>query len=911
MVSVELGIGGLDHATKLGAGTSAVVYRARQVDLDREVAVKILSGTDDAFVRQFNQETKALGKLGQHPNVVTVYDTGLTDDGQPYLILELCQSSAFTRLKDGPLKPAAAAVAAAQVADGLSEAHENGIVHGDVRPGNILIGQTGRYVVTDFGLGPAGGVNGADSNKPPSGYGAPETIADGTISPASDVFSLGAVLFHMATGRKPDLDLGDSAEDANNRLIDEFKKKDLPAELGGIVASAMSRKADDRPTAAELRDQLLTIAAAEHGRGGPTTTNGERFSMAEPALAGSTVVVGEIASTTAAIPSSPPNMAKGSGWLVAPAPKPAVEDGSETSVLEAEASLSGIGLGEQRALPTRIEERPRRPLLLILAAAGLFVLIGGASYLLLSQGGDQSIENEEAVNVETVDGPETSIDATGNEATNRTGSGAVGSLGPGSDTTVSGFDDTAPTTATTTRPAQTVPVVSVPNVVAFGANDAEGQLVALGFAVTRINEPSATRPVGEVIRQNPAAGTRLETGETVTLVVASAPPVQNVTIPAAIVGQSESDAKATLTAAGLTNQGQTITEPSDTVPAGVVIRSTPAAGTEIPDSTLVALVVSGGPAPDCAAAIGLTEAAASAPFTAAGMTVTAVQADHVVTQVGDVIACAITGNTATLQISRGPIADLCTQAAGKQVAGFESTLTAAGYTVTSTPSAVAAGPEGSITGCTVTGVSVALTYVAPDAPQTCPVVAGLVEAEARTAAITAGFTDVTTTTRSSETVPTGVVISCSVTGTVANLVVSSGPQTADFSMPDVVGDTQQAATNSLTTLGLVVSTTTAASTEPAGTVLSSSPAAGAAVAVGTAVTLEISTGPDLAIVPDVEGLRSTRATSVLQSAGFAVATQIEPTNDPDMVGRVLRSSPAAGTQIAAGTEITIFVGSQN
>lgn len=896
---MELGIGGLGHATKLGAGSSAVVYRARQIELDREVAVKILSGTDDAFVQQFRQEAKALGKLGQHPNVVTVYDTGVTDDGQPYLILELCPSSAAKRLEEGPLKPAAACIAAAQVADGLDEAHDNDIVHGDVRPGNVLIGQTGRYVVTDFGLGPADLAENGDDSGPTAGpYTAPERPGT-AASTASDVYSLGAVLFHMAAGYAPP---GDAAV-----CQQELDGKELP-DIGELVAEAMNPVAAERPTAADLRDRLLALAAEYHN---PDAAQAPLD--AAPALTGSTMTIADGPTAGGApVAPAPPNLTSGPSWLVPPAPVAHGHEPPAISVLEAEASSSGIALGEQRALPTRFEERPRRSIALILAAAGLFILLGGATYLLLNQGGDQSIENEEAVNVETVEGPETSLGAAGNEATNQTPGGAVGSLGPGGapDTTVGGFDDTQPTTATTERPTPTVALVAVPNLVAYGANDAEGQLVALGFAVTRVDEPSSAAPVGEVIRQVPAGGTELEAGETVTLVVASAPPINNITVPATVVGQSEADAKATLTAAGFTNIGPTVIEPSATVPVGVVIRTTPAAGTEIADTALLTIVASGGPAPDCATVVGLAQAAASAPFTAAGMAVTADPVNHVSVPVGTVVACTATATAATLQISQGPITDLCAQAAGKPVTSFEATLVAAGYTVTTTSAPSATAPPGTITGCTVTGgTAVALTFAELVPPQDCPAVVGLAEADARAAALTAGFSDVTTTMQTSETVPSGVVISCSVTGAAAKLVVSSGPAPADVTMPNVVGQTEAAATTALTGLGLTVQTTAVANAQPAGTVLSSNPAAGATVAPGSAVTLQVSSGPALVEVPDVVGRGTNRATQLMEAAGFVVTTRTEPAPAQSQVGRVLRTNPVAGAEIAEGSQVVLIIGS--
>ena len=103
---MDLGIGGLGEARQIGTGGAAIVYRARQSNLGREVAVKVLSNVDEEFVRRFQREARTLGKLSQNPGIVTVYDTGKTKNGQPYLVLELCQSTLLDRLREeGKLDP--------------------------------------------------------------------------------------------------------------------------------------------------------------------------------------------------------------------------------------------------------------------------------------------------------------------------------------------------------------------------------------------------------------------------------------------------------------------------------------------------------------------------------------------------------------------------------------------------------------------------------------------------------------------------------------------------------------------------------------------------------------------------------------------------------------------------------------
>ncbi|MEM7325308.1 MAG: PASTA domain-containing protein [Actinomycetota bacterium] len=862
---MELGIDGLDRAYRIGSGASAEVYRARQIDLDRDVAVKILRATDNAFVQRFTEETRALGKLGQHPNVVTVYDSGVTDDGNPYLILELCRTTAAKRLEDGALKPAAACVAAAQVADGLAEAHANRIVHGDIRPENVLIGQTGRYVVSDFGLGPA---------------------ATGK-EPADDVYGLGAVLCHLATGEPPS---GDA--DASR---DRISGKNLP-DIADLVADAMAPEPADRPTAAELRERLLVLASELRNEAAASTGESPASRTLSTQESTPSVLFGDDGDRVAE-----PSQTRPAGVLFSSVTK--------TGDVPAGGSAAGISIDRSPVMPPLVERWPRQTVGLALAAAGLLILVGGAAFTLIGRGGGQTVQNEEAVSVEAVEGPETTQAGARNEATPDAPGGAVGSLGsaaPGDENSVDGFDDTLPDT-TIGRSATTVARVTLPNVVAVGADDAEAQLRTLGFAVVRVDEPTDTAPPGQVIGQDPVSGTRLTVGGTITLTVAIAPPVNNIIIPPEVVGQGLADATAILTAAGFTNLGQPITEPSSTVPAGLVIGTTPAAGSEVADTASVILVVSGGPAPDCASVVGLGEAAAEERFSDAGLTVTIGQTPHVTVPVGTVATCSVAGATATLSISTGPIPDLCAVAAGQQIAEFDARLRAAGYTVV-TQSAVSTAPAGTITGCSATGIAVSLTFAALPAPQDCPTVVGLSEADARAAVLNAGFSDVSITLRSDETVPSGVVISCTPTGDTAKLIVSTGPEQTDLLLPNLVGQTEAAATTALAALGLQVATNVVADDAPAGTVVGSNPAAGTTVEPGDTVTLQISSGPATAVVPNVIGRRLARATDLLQAAGFVVTSRTEPVEDDDDRGRVLSSNPAAGTEAVEGSLVSLVVG---
>jgi tRNA A-37 threonylcarbamoyl transferase component Bud32 len=189
---------------EVGRGGMGVVYRARQASLHRTVAVKVIQRGERA---RFQFEAEAAAKL-DHPNIVPVYGVG-EHDGQPYLCMKYVEGTTLARLvADHPLPPREAARYVAQVARAVHYAHDNGILHRDLKPSNVLIDRQGRPYVSDFGLAKqVGGPQLTASNDilgTPS-YMPPEQASGrrGKLSPASDVYSLGAILYELLTGRPP------------------------------------------------------------------------------------------------------------------------------------------------------------------------------------------------------------------------------------------------------------------------------------------------------------------------------------------------------------------------------------------------------------------------------------------------------------------------------------------------------------------------------------------------------------------------------------------------------------------------------------------------------------------------------------------------------------------------------------
>ncbi|NUT06368.1 MAG: serine/threonine protein kinase, partial [Hamadaea sp.] len=194
----------------IGRGGMSEVWRATDGVLGRPVAVKALDSSlaaDPTLWQATLREARAIARIA-HPNVAQVHDYGEvpTSTGHvPYLVMEFVEGVTLAdRLRSGPLPPPEAAAIAAQVASGLAEAHRLGVVHRDVKPGNIMLTAAGVKIL-DFGIATL--ANGRDSDGgrligTPT-YTAPERLRPGAATPAADVYSLGVVLYEMLTGRPP------------------------------------------------------------------------------------------------------------------------------------------------------------------------------------------------------------------------------------------------------------------------------------------------------------------------------------------------------------------------------------------------------------------------------------------------------------------------------------------------------------------------------------------------------------------------------------------------------------------------------------------------------------------------------------------------------------------------------------
>lgn len=192
---------------KLSAfGGMGAVYKARQASLDRPVAIKILPpafGRELEFAERFKSEARAMAKLN-HSNIVAVYDFGLTYAGHLFLVMEWVEGPTLHEMiHKGAIPVKKAGALAMQLCDALSYAHNHGILHRDIKPGNIMVNQEGQVKVTDFGL--ARPITGEAEENPygTPDYAAPEILGKGTVDQRVDIFAAGIVLYEMLTGRLP------------------------------------------------------------------------------------------------------------------------------------------------------------------------------------------------------------------------------------------------------------------------------------------------------------------------------------------------------------------------------------------------------------------------------------------------------------------------------------------------------------------------------------------------------------------------------------------------------------------------------------------------------------------------------------------------------------------------------------
>jgi serine/threonine-protein kinase len=266
----------------VGTGGMSSVYRARDQLLERRVALKILHphyGDDDEYVERFRREARAVAQLS-HPHIVTVIDRG-EDDGQQYIVFEYVDGENLKQLleRTGPLPTRRAVELAVEIADALAFAHEHGLVHRDVKPQNVLLTPDGDAKVTDFGIARSldveHGVTQTGTVLGTSNYLSPEQASGKPTTPATDVYSLGVVVFELLTGEIPfpgDNFVAVAMKHVNEQPPDVLElRPDTPLRLAAAVDRALEKDPARRFPSMdqfgwELRQCLAELDAPEDAR---------------------------------------------------------------------------------------------------------------------------------------------------------------------------------------------------------------------------------------------------------------------------------------------------------------------------------------------------------------------------------------------------------------------------------------------------------------------------------------------------------------------------------------------------------------------------------------------------------------------------------------------------------------------
>ena len=544
----------------IARGGMAQVYLAHDRLIDRRVALKVLFpelSVDQTFVERFRREAQAAANLA-HPNIVQVFDWG-EDQGTYFIVMEYIEGRSLSTMlgQSTRIHPNDAAAIAAKVAGGLAYAHRRGVVHRDVKPGNILLTSDGDVKVTDFGIALA--VNASDNlTQAGSVMGtaadfSPEQAEGLTVDGRSDLYSLGVVLFEMVTGRPPFV--GESPIVVASKHVNEVAplartiNPSVPAALEAIISMAMAKAPSDRYQSAEdFRADLLRFT-----EGQPVVAESRLHTMAATGEVSATTLVGAVAAgaasgDTTSIPldgrpyAAPPVKKKRSKWIL-----PVVL----VSLLIVGLLIGLIARGNQPAKKVAIPN-----------VAGMSVI--DAESALVEAGFSVKPDHDEVPSVLIPLGSVAGTDP------------KIASLQPEG------------TVVTLQVSLGDVAKVTIPDVSGYSQDAATAQLQALGLTVIVAYVPSPL-PQGSVVSTVPAAGKSVwsKTSITVNLPVIKTPTVPN------LIGLSPVNAGASLASAGFT-VGTTTQSCSNTVTTGLVSASNPKAGSTSATGSSVDLTISTG-----------------------------------------------------------------------------------------------------------------------------------------------------------------------------------------------------------------------------------------------------------------------------------------------------------------------------
>ncbi|MBE6074031.1 MAG: Stk1 family PASTA domain-containing Ser/Thr kinase [Selenomonas ruminantium] len=541
----------------IGGGGMADVYRAQDLLLNRPVAVKILHEqfkSDTEFINKFNREAQAAARLS-HPNIVNIYDVGVMDDAH-YIVMEYVPGRTLKdRIKqEGHLSVSDALQVAKDIARALAHAHANNLVHCDIKPHNILMMPDGSAKVADFGIARAvtestmtytGNVVGSVH------YFSPEQAKGTMITPKSDVYSLGVVLYEMLTGALPFT--GETPVSIAMKHLQEepvsVRELDpaIPPVVEAIVARAMSKDPAMRPVAAEF---MHDIQQAEQMLGA-----GQGYGQAAPADPFATQVLPRVEE-----PVEPVVSRRERNHAAVYADE---EPEQEKSIFKSKAFIAGLIM-----------------VLVMGFFAGAFMSYGKfwstAEVVVPDVTGKQmtlarQILEDKKLRVNVAETYDASVPA-----------GTVVSQNPEAGTKVK---EERLVTIYVSKGGESL---EMPDLKGLSRKDAEEKLTKMGLKIGSIYERNSDEEAGTVIATDPRAGSKINKGQSVDITVSKGKKEKKVSVPD-VTGLPLEAAKEAITSAGF-HVGSVTQEPSKQA-AGTVISQSPAGGSSLAEGTSVNLVV--------------------------------------------------------------------------------------------------------------------------------------------------------------------------------------------------------------------------------------------------------------------------------------------------------------------------------
>lgn len=604
----------------IGHGGMAEVHIGTDTRLGRTVAIKIMRSdlaSDQIFLRRFHREALAVAKLN-NPNIVAIYDSGdeeFSDEGGhtvrvPYIVMEYIKGQTLRDILkiNGALSEHDTAQVMIGVLSALEYSHREGIIHRDIKPGNIMISNEGIVKVMDFGIARAlddsqttmtqsQGVVGTAQ------YLSPEQARGEQVDMRSDLYSAGCVLYEMLTGRPPFI--GDSAVAIAYQHVSETATPPsaivpgLPKEWDAIVAKAMAKNRANRySTAGEFRDDIVRLM------------NG-----VEPLASNSVAPI-----VADKLQDTPPYSIPPVEQDYSPAyPSAAVDNGMGGASTGVMTSPYGTSAGNGAATATKTKKDGRKKAIAIIAAL-VVVALAVTAFVVLRN--NSRTASPEQVTVPTItagtsrDRAKEQIEAAGLVFQYKEDTDSTEDAGT--------FTKQDPAGGTSVDKGSTVTVwfsagpqsTKVPDVSGDTQSEAQSELEAAGFKVGSIyTENSASVSKDSVTRTDPASGESAKKGSSVDLYISNG----MTTVPDGLVGASQSSAQSILSQQNL--QVVVEQESSDSVAQGTVIRTSPESGDSVAQGAQVTIYVSTGPKTvSLPSVIGMTYDNAAATLKSMGLT---------------------------------------------------------------------------------------------------------------------------------------------------------------------------------------------------------------------------------------------------------------------------------------------------